>query len=275
MTNSHSESAPAWLGPLRVPRRTARSLDRALETLSGALAGRDLLLALLIGSVPLALSYALGWPGHQALCAILMLGPFLALVRRDEVVRACGFVAAVFGAHSLLAIALAALDPAGVAPLMPGGNAYWEKNLHWIRTGVDVEYDLAEWVPAQIQLALAIGLFAYVSAGVVPFYEGFYEVDLMNFYNGRLLAASDSAVISLALGWHLWSLARAVGYAMLVYELTSVSLGRILGRSLSPPADRRRRWALAAAFLLMDVAFKIVLMGPVQVLLNRNLAGSP
>jgi hypothetical protein len=118
----------------------------------------------------------------------------------------------------------------------------------------------------------AMALFTYTSLGFIPLWQGFYEVDLMNFYVGQLLAHSSSPWSALILGWHPWSLCRAAGYFFLTFEVTSVSFERLTGRQMSTPGSRRLRWAAGISFLLLDGATKYLLLDAVRKSLAENLA---
>lgn len=84
----------------------------------------------------------------------------------------------------------------------------------------------------------------------------------MNYYGAQLLRCSREPVLSLFLGWHVWSLFRGAGYAFLVFE--AASLSRLSGRTLYPPRVRAWRWAAAFALLGADVVSKSLLIRPVQ-----------
>jgi hypothetical protein len=221
--------------------------------------------------VPLAVTYGLHWPGQQAFTAALVFLPFLALVREDRQWAAAGWVGLAFAAHSVLAIGLAAADPEGVRELMPGAAAYWQKQEAWIRTGRDPEYELANWLPAHVQLFGAMALFSYTSLGFIPLLQGVHEVDLMNYYVGRLAAVSSSGTAAVLVGWHLWSVLRGVAFTFLVFEVASWSLARLCGRSVTTGRRRVGRWAVGLGFLVADGLVKYLALGAVRDQLFRNL----
>ena len=109
-------------------------------------------------------------------------------------------MALAFLAHSTVAIAIASIDPQGVSSVFPDAESYWQKQLQWIQTGYDPEYQLSAWVPSQLKLIGGAFVFSYTSLGGITFYEGFYEVDLMNFYNAQLINQSVNPALALALG---------------------------------------------------------------------------
>jgi hypothetical protein len=132
--------------------------------------------------------------------------------------------------------------------------------LRWISSGHDPEYDPSNWLFAHAQLLWGIGVFAFVSLGFIPFLQGFYEVDLMNFYVGRLLVGSQSQTAAVLEGWHAWSMLRGVAYTFLVYEIVSLSLERLRGRRLSTAKRRRWRWAGGLLFFALDCMVKYAAM---------------
>jgi hypothetical protein len=262
-----------WLGPLRLPAALAERLLHSARHL-GAWARSWpcwIVLPIAIGALPVVLDYSLGLSTHRFVTALLLVPLLLAAVVRDWEMRGLAALSLAFVAHSALTIALAACDPVGLAPVCPGGADYWERSRAWITTGTSREYELSWWLPAHFQLLAAMLVFTYTSLGLVPIWQGLYEVDLMNFYVGRFLADADAPGLGLALGWHPWSVCRGAGYLFLTYEITSLSLARLTGSSLSTPGRRCRRWALGLMFLLLDGVVKYFCLGPVRDALARHL----
>lgn len=260
------------------PARIRKHLAAAMERIAGwatpsCRGGWWVATAVAIGTLPLGVSWYSGVPGHQAASAVLLALVCLGCARHDTGLKGLGVIGTTFASHSAAAIWLSMLDAARAAVLLPGAAAYWDKQLAWITTGIDPEYQLAAWVPAHIQLLAAMVLFCVVSLGALTFYQGFIEVDLMNYYNAQLLRES-ATLESLFLGWHPWSVLRGVGYAFLSFELISLAMGTVGGRSLSSPARRRLRWSLGLAFLVGDGIVKYALMESVRAELYRLLAGA-
>lgn len=263
-----------WLWPLPVPRALGEAAWQAALSPSLLLSGRRwIAVGAAAGAVPLLLGAALGLSWHQPLSAALVAMLLLGALRADDQRRGLGVLAVAFAAHSLVAIALAYHAPDRAAACLPGGSAYWAKNLHWIKTGEDPEYIVANWLPAHFQLLGAMILLTYMSLGFVPLIQGFHEVDLMNYYVGRLLAGSDGSPVSLLLGWHPWSVLRGVCYALVAYEVASWSLERLTGRPLSPPARRWARMGAAGAFFALDCVVKYFSVEAVRGALSSHFIG--
>jgi hypothetical protein len=261
-----------WIWPVAVPVRVrdlAWSLSGVAEPwVRGA---RGVGAAIAAGVLPLLLSRAFGVGGQQALSAAGVFLLCLACVRVDAASRGIGLVLLAFCAHSLAAVALAELDPGSAERLMPGARAYWEKQRSWIVAGWDPEYEAAVWIPAHVgQVGEAI-LGSYVSLGWITFFEGFREVDWMNFYSARLLDCSRSPETALVLGWHVWSLVRGLAFAVLTFEVLSLSLGRLTGRSLSGRRARAWRWSAGLALFGADALLKLLLLDAVRQGLRANL----
>jgi hypothetical protein len=210
-------------------------------------------------------------PGQQAVSALLLFLPFIALVRNDQPVKATALIALAFGIHSLLAISLAAGDTAALDDVMPGGEQYWQQQETWIRTGQDPEYETKNWLPAHLQLLGGAGVLSFTSLGLLPLLEGMKEVDLMNFYVGRLAAVSHSPAAAVLIGWHPWSVLRGFAYAILVFEIASLSLQQLCGRTLSTARRRAWRWWLGLGLFACDCVVKYFTLDPVRVQLFRNL----
>jgi hypothetical protein len=228
-------------------------------------------LALAVGAGPLLLGYALGTPLHQAATALL-LGPlFWACVCDDRQGKALGLLFLAVGTHSVLAICLAAADPSGTARILPDSDAYWEKTRRWVQTGEADEYVPANWAPTHVGLLLGMAAGSYTSLGLVPFVFGIRQLDVMNYYVGRLAASSQNPALALAVGWHPWSFLRAAGYGVLIYEIASLSLERFSGQTLSTRRRRYLRWAVGLGFCLADALLKYSIQGYVRDTLCANL----
>src|SRR5262245_46382974 len=173
------ERAPAWLGPIRVPTRLAVLLRQSAEGLATQLGPWPvwLLVGALAGALPLALDYLLGWSQTRWTTPLLVSPLLLAAVSRGAAGRGIGTLAAAFAAHSTLAVVLAIHAPNDLARACAGGADYWERSHTWIVTGVSREYDLGWWMPAHAQLLAVMVLFCYTSLGLIPLWEGLYEVD--------------------------------------------------------------------------------------------------
>jgi hypothetical protein len=261
-----------WVWPFRHRASTGAGLYRLAGLAAPLVAGwRWPFVAVAVGVLPLALSFLLGTSAHQPLTALL-LGPlFWACVRDDRQWKALGILGLVVGSHSLAVIALSAADPTTSA-ILPGGAEYGRQTLHWVRTGEDPEYELSYWVPAHLGLLAGMVPLAYTSLGVLPLLHGLRQVDLMNFYVGRLIAESRSPWVALAAGWHPWSVLRGLSYACLVYEIASLSLERLTGRTLSTPRRRSLRWVVGLSLAVADAAVKVLTLSLVQSILHANLA---
>lgn len=265
------EAAPYWIWPLRLPRSARRATHDFAGLAESFCAGwRWVPSSIAAGTIPFLVSYATGAPGHQLASALLLMMLCLACARRDDWRKGLGVMALAYVAHCAVVIALSYADPARVAPLLPGAADYWHKQLGWIQTGTDPEYQLSAWVPAHLKLLGGALLFSYTSLGAVIFYQGFYEVDLMNFYNAQLMAQSSNQALSLALGWHVWSWLRGLGYLFIAFEVISFSLRRMTGMS----GDVRLRWrrfGVGLAFLLADGLVKVIMLEPVREQMLFNL----
>jgi hypothetical protein len=227
--------------------------------------------ALLVGSLPIAMGYLVSSPLHQVVTAICLAPLFWACICEDRLGRAIVVTGLVLGAHSAMAIALSASDPAGTAAVLPGADDYWDQTRHWVQTGDDPEYEWSTWLPRHLILfpaAVACGL---ITLGVVAFARGVEQIDLMNFYVGRMAAQSDSPAIAILCGWHPWSILRGLAYTVLVFETASWALSRLTGRPLSTPRRRAARWALALALAVADCLAKLYLAPLIRDQLFANL----
>jgi hypothetical protein len=265
--------APTFLSPLmRLPRVAGNCAFRlAGTTAPWCRGGWWIAWAIAIGTVPVTISFVLNIPGHHWLSALLLAALCLGLVREDAWFRGMGLIGLAFAVHSVVVIALAAAAPHRAAAILPGASDYWHKQQTWIETGQDPEYRLQAWVPAHLQLLGASSLFTFTSLGTVTFGQGFYEVDLMNYYNGQMLGRAQSAPWSLLLGWHVWSVLRGLGYLVLTFEIISLALAAWSGKCLSPWRARASRWGAGLGLLAADGVAKFLLLEVVRQRLDANL----
>lgn len=264
---------PFWIWPLRSPAAVGHPLLRGAERSGGAFASvpRCLLAGVLVGAVPPLLAYALSLPVAHVLTALLLVCLLAAAAVRDTTAGAVGVVAVAIVAQSAVNVSLAAADPEGLAAVLPSGRAYWEESRHWIVTGENPEYELRSWLPAHVQLLGGITLLSYVSFGLTPLVLGLEQVDMMNYYVGRLVANSESPWLAVAVGWHPWSLLRGIGCVILLFEVLSLSFERLTATQFSTRRRRLARWTAGIAFLVLDGVVKYTCMEPVRTVLEENL----
>jgi hypothetical protein len=214
---------------------------------------------------------AVGCGGHQLVSAVALALVSLSCARHDAWIKGVAAIAVAFLAHCAVVVALANAAPKSAAPLLPDAEDYWHKQITWIETGEDPEYELSAWVPAHVQLLGGTVLFSFTSFGAIAFYEGFYEVDLMNYYSARLITHSSNQPLALLTGWHVWSLLRGIGYLFITFEVISLALQFFSGRAVSTRRARALRWTLGLSFILADGIVKALCLEPVREQLFRNL----
>jgi hypothetical protein len=263
-----------WIGVLGPPAWLRGQLLAGLRALGERLRPWPIWVALgiVLGAGPPGLDYLLGTCTHRWLTVLGVAPFFLSALVHDWQGRGMGLLACLFVAHNVLMIVLAAHDPAGLAVVCGEGPDYWQKSRAWIATGACPDYERDWWIPAHFQLLGAVVVLSYASLGLVTVGHGLYEVDLMNFYVGRLLAQADAFTPALLLGWHPWSACRGVGFLLVTYEVASLSLSRLTGWPLSTGRRRRARWALGLTFLLGDGLIKFFLMEPIRQVLAGHLS---
>ncbi len=261
-----------WVWPCRLGATTAREILRAASFAEPLVRGlRWVPLSIVAGAFPILLAYAILTSFHQTLTGLLLVPLLLACVVQDRCVRGIAIIVMAIGVHSAIAITLSATDPERAAIILNGSTPYWEKTRHWILTGGDPEYRWRSWLPAHLQLAVGVPLTGYLSLGSIPLGIGIREVDLMNFYVGRLIATSKQPEIALACGWHPWSIARGLGYAVLLFEVVSWSLSRMTHTPLSTRRRRQFRWAIGLTLAVLDAALKLWLSPYIRDALFANL----
>jgi hypothetical protein len=258
--------------------RPSKAADAAAEVLAflGPLSTskRWVLGAVAAGVLPILVCWLAGWPGQRFATGLFLFPFYLPLVLTDRQRAGFASVLIAFSCHSLLAIALAALDPTGASTVMPGGEAYWNKNIYWIRTGFDPEYEVLNWLPAHLQHLASMSFFSVTSFGLIPLFQGLYEIDVMNFYVGRLIPLSVNPLVALLVGWHTWAVLRGVAYTRIVFEVSSYSLEKLTGVVLSTPRRRRLRWTTGLVLLSLDGLLKFLFLGAVREVLQSNLIPS-
>ncbi|MFH1861878.1 MAG: hypothetical protein ABH878_03605 [bacterium] len=261
-----------WIWPLRFSSGTRGAVIRALDTaVPFCKNGRWIVAALIAGALPFLLSYLFSIPGHQLVSAFMLTYLCLGCLRSNSLFKGLGMIAATYLVHCLLVVLLAFSDPQGTAPLMPGASEYWDKQYSWITTGADPEYEIGNWLPAQAQLLAASVFYGYVSLGIIVFYEGFIEVDLMNYYNAQLMRCSVQELRAVQYGWHIWSILRGLGYVIITLEILSFSLQRLTRVRLSTTRLRLARLLVGLSFLGADCIVKWSTLPEVRTILFQNL----
>jgi hypothetical protein len=267
-------STRGWIGRYAAPRTLRAALRALVDHAARATRGpfRWTPLACLAGTLPLAVAYGLQLPLSPAPTALFLCLLLLPAAASGAWARGLTTIALVFASHSVLAIALSAADETTRA-VLPGAEAYHQRARHWIVTGENDEYDPAAWLPVHLSQLAAVALASYLSLGGLVFWRGVEQVDLMNYYVGRLLADSHSPATALLLGWHPWSLCRGVGMMLVSYEIVALSLERLGGYPAPRIAGRRARLLAGLGFLLLDALLKLTLMNGVRESLYGNLIG--
>ncbi|HLY07664.1 MAG TPA: hypothetical protein VKW04_00020 [Planctomycetota bacterium] len=265
-------AAASWLGPLRPPPRIRDfAWDAAAVADRWSRGARGVAGALAAGTLPVLISLAVRLPGHQIASALGLGLLCLACVRRGAALEGIALALLAFAAHSVVVMLLAAHAPDAAARLLPGAAEYWLKQREWIRTGWDPEYETAAWTSSHLGQLGGVIVYSYASLGWITFAEGFREVDWMNYYCVQLMRSSTSPLTAGLLGWHVWSLVRGVGLAVISIDLVSLSLGRLTGRELSTARARRGRWIAGLGLLALDAVLKVLLLRPVQEALLATL----
>jgi hypothetical protein len=213
-------------------------------------------LAVVVGIGPVLVDLTLHRAASHVFTPLACLPLLLAATARDRLYPCLTCVGLIYLLHSAAVIALAATAPETLALAHPGGAGYWDETSQWLRTGQGKAYDVGAWGPFHLALAGVMAAWGYLSLGLVPLAQGLYELDLMNYYVGRLLAHSHGPSPGLLLAWHPWSLCRGVGFLFVTFELASLSLSRLTGVPLSSTRKRTTRWGLGVGFLLLDAVIK-------------------
>ena len=263
-----------WIWPFPpVPARAARFVDLASGWATPLVSSGWwwILGAVVAGIVPLIISYGLRVPGHQVAEAALLFPLFLASVRQALPGKALLILVTAFVAHSAGVILLSERDATRIAPLLPGAEWFWTESLAWIESGHDSEYEVARWLPKHMLLFCAVVVLAYCSLGLTVLVRGFYEVDLMNYYVGRLIAQSSHTHTALIYGWHVWSLVRGIGCSLVIYEIVSLSFSALVGADRGRERGRRLRLCAGVGLLVVDGVLKFLLLDTVQARLQANL----
>jgi hypothetical protein len=263
-----------WVWPYRAPNRVADGVFQICGRCADLVDDARLwpILAIAIGAIPAWLSYVARVPFAHIVSACAILPLLAGAAVRDSPARGMSLLLLMVLGQSSVNVTLSATDPGGLAAVLPAGLRYWEESRHWIVTGVNPEYDVNSWLPDHVRLWFGVPLLAYVSFGVAPLVRGLEQVDMMNYYVGRLIAGSESPWLAGLLGWHPWSVCRGIGCVILIYECVNFSLARLTGRPLSTGQRRAARWRTAFLFLALDCAIKYMWMEQVRSVLAANLS---
>ncbi|MFO0936189.1 MAG: hypothetical protein U0798_06710 [Gemmataceae bacterium] len=262
-----------WIWPLAVSQNARSRIDAGLSRFDGLVhPAKWIPLSILAGVAPVAICFAAGLRIHPALTAILLMPLFISCIRADRIFLATMIVGVVIGIHTASVIGLTLFQADSAAPLLSGSDAYWQKTLHWIETGEDVtEYRPRDWLPEHVILLVGVCALSYTSWGFIPLAVGIQQLDLMNYYVGRLMLRSDHPLVMLLVGWHPWSFLRGLAYSVLIFETTSASLERLLGRPLSTRRRRTIRWILGLSLAFADAMVKWQFSDVIREILHDHL----
>ena len=126
-------------------------------------------------------------------------------------------------------------------------------------------------MPAHAILLGGVLIYSASSLGAITFWQGFRQVDMMNYYNAKLLVISWSRPTALLLGWHVWSILRGVGYLFLSLETVWVVFHLLTGRPGGQRVFRWKCWAAGLAFVLADALVKLTCMPSIRDAMQANL----
>ncbi len=213
--------------------------------------------AVAIGAVPITLGWLLTTSLHQPLTGLLLTPLLVGCLAKGRPGLALAGIALAVGVHSGAAVALSAADPGRAAAILDGSAPYWDRTRHWIVTGADPEYDWRHFVPAHLILVLLVVAGGYVTLTALPLMVGVRELDLMNFYVGRLIAEGNAPWAAVLWGWHPWSVIRGVSYSLLLLSTATWSLNRLTGRADDRPQRTRAMFQLGLTFAVLDAVVKV------------------
>jgi hypothetical protein len=143
----------------------------------------------------------------------------------------------------------------------------------YVATGHGEETEPVRFLPRH---AIDLALFVVVSlatGGLLGLAMGSVLVGYMSYYVGSL-AAGAAPMRAALLGWPPWAILRVVAFVLIGVVTARPLLGRLAGRDLRSPVERRLLLA-AAVLLLLDVALKTALAAEWAALLRPCLAPAP
>ena len=224
-----------------------------------------------VGAIPFLICVPFGSSAYWYVSGFLLCLVILSLAwrRRHGWAVACLFTA--FLCHNLTVMGTTAVAPEAVASISPEFQDYLDRQILWITTAQDPEYELVNWLPAHGRLAAGVSVFGYTSLGAVVYMRGFYEVDLMNFYTTRLIQRSRNPWIALLWGWHPWSVLRGIGLLMLSYGALVLALGHVSGQRLMDGRGLLITGSIGLSFVLFDAGVKFICLPMAQNALFSNL----
>ena len=195
---------------------------------------------------------------------------FVGRGRRGAAVAAALLWAAGLSATLIFA---ASRDPARVGAAVPRGPAYRDAMFAYVATGHGEESEPARFLPHH---AIDLAIFVVVSlatGGLLGLAMGSVLVGYMSYYVGSL-AAGAAPLRAALFGWPPWAIARVVAFVLIGVVAARPLIGRVTGRDLRSPVERRLLIA-AAVLLLLDVALKSACAVAWAALLRPCLSSSP
>jgi hypothetical protein len=156
---------------------------------------------------------------------------------------------------SVLTIAAVLFFPERMAERVIHGPAYRDEMLRWIETGIGKEGDIRAFLPEHVLHAALLLVLSFATGGLAGLLLGALLLNYMNFYVASLGLASERTLLSLGVGWPIWSIVRVVGFVLAATAVAGPFYGRF--RDIGSRLARGRRLLAAGALLIaLDIAIK-------------------
>jgi hypothetical protein len=171
---------------------------------------------------------------------------------------------------SALTIAAVCAFPERMESRVLHGPSYREEMFRWIDTGIGKESDPGRFIPEHIAHLALLLVLSFATGGAAGLLLGAVLLNYMNFYVASLVLTSNRPLLTLGVGWPVWSVVRVVGFIFAACAVAAPFYDRFRGVA---PALRRNGRLLAAGLALaaLDIVLKTVLAEPWRRLLEWSL----
>ena len=220
-----------------------------------------------------ALSYGLAWlldvPVLVPILNTAASFPFMVLaLKRGDVRLAIARMLLWALTMGMSATLMSFARPDATDHLFMRGEAYRIEMFEWVMTGRGAESTPSQFIPQQAVHAALFSALALATGGVLAMPMGAVLMNYMGHYVGTLAARSARPALTLALGWHPWSVIRVISFVVLGVVLSVPVLSR-LARFKADLRPARPFVTAACAGLVVDILLKALLAPAWQRLLLR------
>lgn len=164
---------------------------------------------------------------------------------------------AIWGLCLIVAISIVTIFSADLSGSTVIGGISYEKDMTQnIISGQNSKHlSPSIFIYNQYKLLIVYLLVAFVSAGILSSFYAAYLLNFMGYYIGTLFLKSDGNMLAWSMGFHPWSIFRAIAFILIGVIVAEISLSIFMRRPASFKGTGKF-WLLSFVALSLDVLSK-------------------